>query len=133
MKKLLMLFVSVLLLLFVSCDFPPVQPQHVTLSVRGRDWDVYWQLLKDGDTDTGEYSHYPVSDYNIYDIEPGTGYTVRLYKVDKTIIDGNMEKRLIGDTYETHFVIDHWETEISVTWTSQEGLGLNIEKNFPIN
>lgn len=132
MKKLLILL-TIILLTLISCDFPPVQPKHVTLSVRGIDWNVYWQLLKDGDTDTGEYSHYPVSDYNIYDIEPGTGYTVRLYKVDKTIIDGNMEKRLIGDTYETHFTIDHWETEISVIWTKESGLGLNIEKNWPID
>ena len=87
--------------------------------------------MKDGDTDDGHYSHYPVKDMNIYDIEQGQGYTVRLYIVTETVIEDGVEKRIIGDTYETHFVIDHWETEISVTLT--DGLGLNIEKNWPIN
>ena len=130
MKRLIPILI--LLLTLVSCNlFPP--HLEMKLSVRGNSQDIYWQLLKDGDTDTGEYIHYPVNDYNIYDIEPGTGYTIRLYIVTETVIEDGVEKRLIGDTYETHFVIDHWETEISVTWTSQEGLGLNIEKNFPIN
>ena len=128
MKRLIPILI--LLLTLVSCNlFPP--HLEMKLSVRGNSQDIYWQLLKDGDTDDGHYSHYPVKDMNIYDIEQGQGYTVRLYIVTETVIEDVVEKRIIGDTYETHFVIDHWETEISVTLT--DGLGLNIEKNYPIN
>ena len=136
MKKYLIL-ITALLLLFISCDFPPVQPTHVTLKVRGRDWnDVYWQMVKEGDPDTGEYKHYPISDLNFYDLEPGTNYTLRFYKVESTTIENEagtlVEKRLIGDTYETHVVIDHWETIIAVTWNKDSGLGCNIEQSWPI-
>lgn len=136
MRKLFVLFVIILLLL-ISCDFPPVQPTHVTLRVQGRDWnDVYWQMVKKGDPDTGEYKHYPINDFSLYDLEPGTNYTLRFYKVENTIIENEagtlVEKRLIGDTYETHIVIDHWETIIAVTWTKESGLGCKIEQSWPI-
>ena len=130
MKRLIPILM--LLLTLVSCNlFPP--HLEMKLSVRGNSQDIYWQLLKDGDTDDGHYSHYPVKDMNIYDIEQGQGYTVRMYIVTETIIEDGVEKRIIGDTYETHFVIDHWETTLSVTYTEEEGLGCSIRKEGNID
>ena len=126
MKKLLILL-TIILLTFISCDFSPTY-KYMKLKVRGSNWDVYWNLIKDGETDTGHYTRYPTEDTYFYDIEAGEGYTIRLYRVTETIIEDGVEKRIIDDTYETHFVIDHWETTISIRWTEEDGLGCNIEK-----
>ena len=126
MKKLLILL-TIILLTLISCDFSPTY-KYIKLKVRGSNWDVYWNLIKDGETDTGHYTRYPSTDLNFYDIEEGDGYTIKLYRVTETIMEGGAEKRIIGETYETHFVIDHWETTISIRWTKEDGLGCNIEK-----
>lgn len=125
MKKLLILLI--ILLTLISCDFPPTY-KNMKLKVRGSNWDVYWNLIKDGETDTGHYTRYPTTDLNFYDIEVGEGYTIKLYRVMETIIEDGVEKRVIGDTYETHFIIDHWETTLSLTYTEEEGLGCSIKK-----
>lgn len=127
MKKLLILL-TILLLTLISCEPFPIH-WDLKLMVRGSSRDVYWNLIKDGDIDTGHYTHYPTRDTNFYDIEIGDGYTLKLYRVTETIIDEyGVEKRIIGETYETHFVIDHWETRIEVTWTEEDGLGCSIRK-----
>lgn len=58
---------------------------------------------------------------------------MRFYIVTSTIIDGDIEKRIIGDTYETHFVIDHYENIISVTYTKEDGLSCLVEQRWKIN
>lgn len=131
MKKLFIIFFLVLFL-FVSCDFPPTY-KYVKLMVRGSSWDIYWQFIKDGETDDGHYTPYPKGDFTSYYVEPGDGYTIRLYRVTETIMEGGVEKRIIGETYETHFVIDHWETTLSVTWTKEDGLGCSIRKEGKID
>lgn len=131
MKKYLILILFILLMC-VSCDYP-FRPTNTYLEIKGSNLDVWYQLIKDGETDTGEYKRYPDKGAWYYDIEPDTGYTIRLYIVTSTVIDGDVEKRLIGDTYETHFVIDHWETTLSVTYTEEEGLGCSIRKEGNID
>ena len=132
MKKLFIFLFVIFSILCVSCEFDPPKPKHITLEVRGWECDIYWQMIKDGGVDTGEYRHYPTYDTNYYDLEPGDGYTLRFYIVTNTIIDGNVEKRIIGDTYETHIVIDHWFTSIMVTYGKENGLGCKVEKNWEI-
>ena len=136
MKKLLFL-ILVILFLGVSCEFDPPQPTHIRIEVKGKPTNVYWQMIKDGEPDTGEYKPYPVNDYSIYDLEPYSGYTLRFYRTVNTTIEnegGNLvEKRLIDSTYETHFVIDHYITEVSVTYTKEEGLGCKIEQSWLLN
>lgn len=126
MKKLLILL-TIILLTLISCE-PFPHHWYLKLMVRGSSWDVYWNLIKDGETDTGHYTRYPTNDTNFYDIEVGEGYTIKLYRVTETIIEDGVEKRIIDDTYETHFTIDHWETTLSVTYTKEEGLGCSIRK-----
>lgn len=130
MKKLLILLA--ILLTLVSCELFP-HHWYLKLMVRGSNWDVYWNLIKDGETDTGHYTRYPSTDLNFYDIEVGDGYTIKLYRVTETIIEDGVEKRIIGDTYETHFTIDHWETTLSVTYTEEEGFGCSIRKEGNID
>ena len=131
MKKLLILL-TIILLTLISCDFTPTY-KYMKLMVRGSNWDVYWNLIKDGETDTGHYTRYPSTDLDFYDIEVGEGYTIKLYRVTETIIEDGVEKRIIDDTYETHFTIDHWETTLSVTYTEEEGLGCSIRKEGEID
>lgn len=123
-----------MVLVLVSCDLTPFKTHFVTLEVRGRDYDVYWHMVKDGEEDTGEYRHYPVKDYWVYDLEPYSGYTIYLYKVVSTVIeevDGVLiEKRVIDQTFQTHIVIDHYTTIIAAT--VNDGLGLDIDKSYPI-
>lgn len=133
MKKFL-LFAILILVLLVSCDFAPFESHFVTLEIRGRDCDVYWHMVKDGEEDTGEYKHYPVKDYWIYDLEPFSGYTIYLYNVVSTIIeevDGVLvEKRVIDQTYQTHITIDYYTTILAVT--VNDGLGLEVDKSYRI-
>lgn len=130
MKKLLILLI--ILLTLVSCE---LFPHHwdLKLMVRGSNLDIYWNLIKDGEEDTGHYTRYPTKDTNFYDIEVGDGYTIKLYRVTETIIENGVEKRIIGETYETHFTIDHWETTISLTWIKEDGLRCNIMKEGKID
>ena len=131
MKKLLILL-TIFLLTLISCEFPPTY-RYTKLMVKGTGWDVYWQFIKDGGTDSGYYTPYPKGNITYYDVEPGDGYTIRLYRVTETIMEGGAEKRIIGETYETYFVIDHWITTISVTWTKEDGLGCRIETEGDFN
>lgn len=124
MKKLLILLTFFLLVL-ISCEFSPTY-KYMKLMVKGSNWDVYWNLIKDGEEDTGHYTHYPTENLIFYDVEPGDGYTLKLYRVTETIIEDGVEKRIIGETYETHFIIDHWETTLSVSWTEEKGIVCGI-------
>lgn len=127
MKKLLILL-TVLLLILVSCE--PFFPKHwyLKITLKGNDCpDLYYSLNRD------TFSRYPTEDICIYDIEPGEEYILRLYIVTETSIEDGVEKRIIDDTYETHFTIDHWETTLSVTYTKEEGLGCSIRKEGNID
>lgn len=132
MKKYIIFLFVVFSILFVSCDFPPTY-NYIKLEIKGRNSNIYWQMIKDGEADSGEYQHYPISNKVLYDLEPGDGYTLKFYIVTSTIIDGDVEKRIIGDTYETYIVIDHWYTTICPTYTKEEGLGCIVEKSERIN
>lgn len=132
--KRLILFVFLILALLISCDIAPFETHYVTLKIVGRDCDVYWYMVKDGEVDTGEYQHYPIKDYNFYDIEPFSGYTIYLYRVVSTVIEENdgvlIEKRIIDQTYQTHITIDHYTTILLVT--VRDGLGLEVDQNYRI-
>lgn len=131
MKKYLILIVLILFL-FSSCGyyFGPTSPY---IEVREDNRDIWWQMVKDGDVDTNEYQHYPTQAAYYYNIQPGDGYTLKFYIVTNTIMDGDVEKRVIGDTYETHIVIDHYENIISVTYTKEAGLGCKVEQSWIID
>lgn len=120
----------------VSCDYPLCH-KSLQLEVRSSSQDIYWQMLKDGEPDTGEYKPFPTHAAWFYDIEPGDNYTLRFYKVDSTFIEeigGQLiEKRIITDTYETHLTIDHYMNIVTVTYTKDEGLGCKIEQSYLIN
>ena len=136
MKKLLFL-ILVILLLGVSCEFDPPQPTHITIEIKKMPSNIYWQMIKDGGVDTGEYRPYLTNDMIIHNVEPGSGYTLKFFRVGNSVIENEsgalIEKKLIDSTYETHFVIDHYITEISVTYTKEEGLGCNICQSWLLN
>ena len=118
--------------LCISCDIAPTIIEPLTFEVIGRDCDVYWQIVKDGEPDTGEYQHYPINSIIIPDVQPGDGFTLRFYNVVSTIVNGNIEQRTIDSTYETHIVIDHYTTSVLVTYTKEEGLGCRVMQSSPL-
>lgn len=130
MKKLL---IFILLLILVSCNYSPTYNCMKLVVMGNSRQNIYWNLIKDGEEDTGHYTHYPTENLTFYDVEPGDGYTLKLYRVTETIIEDGVEKRIIGETYETHFIIDHWETTLSVSWTEEKGIVCGIWKEGKID
>lgn len=129
-----------MVLFCISCNNTPSVPVEkrtiLTIHNDTHKADVYWQLAKDGDPETKEYELLPTGDYfHIYPSEY-EGYTLKFYRVSKTVTsieDGKIiEKRLVDNVAETHVIIDHYRTDIYLSYTTIDGLTIEIEKREEI-
>ena len=141
MKKYGFIFASIVMVLFcISCNNTPSAPveKRPQLAIYNNTYktDIYWQMIKDGEPEMEEYELIPTGNY--FKIYPSKedGYTLKFYRVTKTVMkqDGDKytETRIIGDVAETHVIIDHYRTDIYLSYTTIDGLTIEIEKREEI-
>ena len=138
-KYLCVLITTMILLVCVSCENTPSAPTEpkplLTIYNNTHKTDVFWQMIKDGEEESDIYEQLPVGDYFHVRPEQGAGYSLRFYRVSRTVLkqeDGKLvESRLIERIAEVHVDIDHYRTAVYLTWTN-DGINVAVEQKGEI-